>query len=302
MLTVCRSNPSTGFPSATPSTTPGLSNAARLNTMSSGATTAFTVMVGRRSCCTRKLPGTFKRASRSIRIDGNCTIVRKDPGEAHDLAAKNPEKLVELQRLFEQEGRRYNVFPLADLGARNVARSGQIHTAQGQRTVYEYAQPGAVAMSEIASAPTMGRSYTLKATFSAKPSDHGVLVAAGGVEAGYALYVQDGKVRYDNEEFGERLLTLSDNAPISDGDNVVELQWAQETRTEGTMVLRVNGREAARGRMAPRVYGTHGSNELFNIGLDTGAPASRDYQAPFAFTGVIQDVEVILGPRPGESR
>ena len=168
--------------------------------------------------------------------------------------------------------------------------------------MYDYAQPGAVAMSEIASAPTMGRSFTLKATFSAKPTDHGVLVAAGGVEAGYALYLQEGKVRYDNEEFGERLIALSDSAPILEGDNVVELQWTQETRTDGTMVLLVNGREAGRGKMAPRVYGTHGSNELFNIGMDTGAPASSGYQAPFVFTGVIQDVEVTLGQRPGESR
>ena len=61
------------------------------------------------------------------------------------------------------------------------------------------------------------------------------------------------------------------------------------------MVLLVNGREAARGRMKPRVFGMHGNNELFNIGMDTGAPAVQTYEAPFRFEGSIQDVDVKLG-------
>ena len=68
------------------------------------------------------------------------------------------------------------------------------------------------------------------------------------------------------------------------------------------MALVVNGREVASGRMSPHIYGTHGSNELFNIGLDTGAPASPAYTAPFPFTGSIEDVKFILAPRSGESK
>ena len=225
--------------------------------------------------------------------------VAKDPGEVHDLAASNPVKLAELQKIFEAEAKRYNVYPLADLGARNAARSGQLHSAEGaQRTEFDYAQPGVIAMSEIASAPAFGRSYSMTAKVTTKLGDQGVIVAAGGVEAGYSLYLKDGKVHYDNEEFGKTLLNLADTQLLPAGEATIELRWTQEDRTTGTMVMLVNGREVARGAMSPRVFGTHGSNELFNIGRDMGAAATPAYAAPFAFTGAIQDVKFSLGARP----
>jgi arylsulfatase A-like enzyme len=224
--------------------------------------------------------------------------VRKDPGEVHDLAAENPEKLAEMIAIFEREAERYNVYPLADLGARNIARAGQQYRSQTQRTVYAYPQPGVVAMSETAGPPAFMRNYTITAKFAAGPSDEGVIVAAGGVEAGYSLYVKDGAVHYDHQEFGKTLLSLSGELLPEDGVTFVELHWNQEGRTGGTMVLAVNGREVAHGSMALKAIGGHGNNELFNIGQDTGTPVSKAYKAPFAFTGTIEDVTVTLGPRP----
>ena len=224
--------------------------------------------------------------------------VRKDPGEVHDLAASQPAKLAEMKALFEAEAKRNNVYPLADLGARIVARSGQTFAAEGERTVYDYAQPGVTAMSEIASAPTAGRSYTMAVRLVTKPGDQGVLVAAGGVETGYALYVKDGVVHYDYNEFNTNGLKLADTQPLAPGVANVELRWTQENRAGGTMALVVNGRVVASQPMHPRVFGAHGSNELFNIGLDTGAPATNAYAAPFAFTGTIEDVKITLGARP----
>ena len=40
--------------------------------------------------------------------------MRTDFGHATDLAAKHPEKLKELQALFDREARKYNVYPMAD--------------------------------------------------------------------------------------------------------------------------------------------------------------------------------------------
>lgn len=40
--------------------------------------------------------------------------MRNDFGHATDLAAKHPEKLKEMQALFDREARKYNVYPLAD--------------------------------------------------------------------------------------------------------------------------------------------------------------------------------------------
>jgi arylsulfatase A-like enzyme len=225
--------------------------------------------------------------------------ISHDPGEVHDLAASRPDKLAELQRIFAEQAKLYQVYPIDDnLAARAIS---QMRDIQGNRTDYDYPQPGVHAMSDILAPATLGRSYTLTATIVAKASDEGVLVAAGGVEQGYSLYVKGGHVHYDYNAFGLDGFSLTDSSPLSSGPSTVELRWTQEGRAEGTMVLVVNGREADRHHGAQRAPGT-GSNELFNIGLDTGAPASSAYRSPFRFTGVIQDVHVTLGPLPNTPR
>jgi arylsulfatase A-like enzyme len=224
--------------------------------------------------------------------------VRKDPGETRDLSGEHPEKLKELIGLFEEEAERYNVYPLADLGARNKARAGQQYRAQTPRTVYAYPQPGVAIIAEGAAPPAYLRDYTISAKFAAAPADEGVIVAAGGVEAGYTLYAKGGKVHYEHHEFGKTLLSLSADLPRGRSETQVELHWDQQSMSDGTMAMLVNGREVAKGKASLNVIGGHGNNELFNIGRDTGTPVSRAYRPPFPFTGRISDVTVTLGLRP----
>ncbi len=223
--------------------------------------------------------------------------VRQDPGEVDDLSEQEPEKLAEMIALFEEEAKRNNVYPLADLGARNKARAGQQYRAQTNRTVYAYPQPGVAAMSEGAAPPAYMRDYTLTAKFAAAPGDKGVIVAGGGVESGYSLYVKDGKVHYEYQEFGKTLLLLTGDLP-QEGEAFVELHWNQLGMSNGTMAMAINGSEVGQGGFTQQVYAGHGNNELFNVGRDTGTPVSRAYDAPFAFTGKISDVVFTLGPRP----
>lgn len=225
--------------------------------------------------------------------------LRNDPGETRNLAASHPEKLAELQALFEEEANRNHVYPLADLGARRATQTGQLFRADSEQVVYRYRQPGVEAMASTASAPTFGRSFQLQVTFSADRSDEGVLVAAGGVEAGYTLYLKEGRIHFDYNEFGLSGLSLSDRRRLPSGTSTAELHWTQRDRSGGTMVLVVNGREVAKGDIQPQqVQGSFGSNEFFNIGLDTGAPASTAYEAPFTFTGQIEEVTITPGARP----
>lgn len=223
--------------------------------------------------------------------------LRSDPGETRNLAGTHPEKLAELQALFDEEARRHNVYPLADLGARRQARVGQYFRSKVERPVYVYRQPGLQSISHNALPPTFGNSFTLATRFTSKESDEGVLVATGGVEAGYALYLKDGHLYFDYNEFGLMTLSLKDPNELPAGNAEVELRWTQQDPHSGTMSLVVNGREVAKGDMRPRVRGTYGSNELFNIGLDTGAPASQAYEVPFTFTGRIEEVVIQAEPR-----
>ena len=116
-----------------------------------------------------------------------------------------------------------------------------------------------------------------------------------GVETGYSLFVKSGHVQYTNYDFGSRLLSLTDAKKLPAGKSAIKLRWHQKDRKHGEIVLIVNGREAACGEMAPTVVGAHGSNELFNIGRDTGAAASNAYDVPFVFTGTIIKVTAEVG-------
>jgi hypothetical protein len=59
-------------------------------------------------------------------------------------------------------------------------------------------------------------------------------------------------------------------------------------------VLLVNGKEGGRKRIERTVPGRFGI-DTFGVGCDTGSPVCNDYKSPFAFTGVIEKVEILLG-------
>ncbi|MBC7387812.1 MAG: arylsulfatase, partial [Opitutaceae bacterium] len=52
--------------------------------------------------------------------------INEDFNERNNLAAKNPEKLKELKALFNEEARKYNVYPLVDWNYTNTKRSALI--------------------------------------------------------------------------------------------------------------------------------------------------------------------------------
>jgi len=52
--------------------------------------------------------------------------LNEDFNERNNLAAKNPEKLKELQALFDEEAKRYNVYPLVDWNYSNAKRSALV--------------------------------------------------------------------------------------------------------------------------------------------------------------------------------
>jgi arylsulfatase len=59
----------------------------------------------------------------------------------------------------------------------------------------------------------------------------------------------------------------------------------------GKIILSVNGAKVAEGRIENLQLSY---NETLDVGLDSGAPVSPDYAAPFAFNGQIDKVHVEL--------
>ena len=137
-----------------------------------------------------------------------------DFGHATDLAAEHPEKLAELQALFDREARKYNVYPLADdiLALLSAERPGLV---SGNKASY---RPGTVRIPEDAVINIKNRSFTLTAELeNANGGAEGVLVTVGGETGGYALVVQDAKPTFHYNWLGRERYTISSAEPLPAG-------------------------------------------------------------------------------------
>ncbi len=107
--------------------------------------------------------------------------VEEDFSSANDLAAKNPEKLKELQELFLKEAVRNQVLPIDDRGIErvNAALAGRPDLMAGRTslTVFE----GMTGMSENVFINTKNRSHTITAEVQIPEGGaNGVILAQAG--------------------------------------------------------------------------------------------------------------------------
>ena len=124
--------------------------------------------------------------------------VDEDFSSANDLAAKNPEKLKELQDLFLKEAvevPRACRSTIASLERFNAALVGRPDLMAGRTslTVYE----GMIGMTENVFINTKNRSHTITAEVTIpKGGANGVILSQAGRFGGWSLYVKDGKPMY----------------------------------------------------------------------------------------------------------
>jgi arylsulfatase A-like enzyme len=215
----------------------------------------------------------------------------RDYSEAHDVAAAHPEKLAQLQQEFDAEAARNHVFPI---DPRFAARAHESPPPPGGRAFYTF-YPGATHVFAAMAPPTRNRTHTITAYVDLPPGGaDGVLVADGGLSAGYALYIKDGRPGYTYNYFRREVTTVVASDPLPAGKAVVEVQFVYDGGGEGrgaTVTLRVNGTrsgEARLGRTVPRMYSY---DETFDVGEDSASPVGP-YVSPFRFAGSIEKVEV----------
>ena len=118
--------------------------------------------------------------------------IEEDFSQSKDLAAQHPEKLRELKELFWSEAEKYHVTPL--LGG--MAPFFGLGPAGEARTRFTY-YPGTGNIGAGMIPPVYNRSFTITADLDVPPGGaEGVIVAESDVMGGFALYVQDRRLRY----------------------------------------------------------------------------------------------------------
>jgi arylsulfatase len=109
----------------------------------------------------------------------------------NDLAAKMPDKLEELKGVFDEQAKKYNVFPLDNLGLARAVTPRPSATAG----MTEFTYSGEMAGIPTGSAPSiLGKSFTITAEVEVpEGGGEGMIVTEGGRFGGYGLYLLKGK-------------------------------------------------------------------------------------------------------------
>jgi arylsulfatase len=225
--------------------------------------------------------------------------IDEDFSEANDLAAKDPKKLAELKALFDQEAKKNNVYPFDDRGVgRAMAPKPAPGGADPHRTKFTY-YAGVSRLPETAAPNTKNRSHRITAAIEMpEKGGQGVIVAEGGKSAGFALYVQDGKLVYHYNWFERARTNLISSVPLPAGRCTVGMEFAYDGGgfgKGGEASIAINGKVVGRTRIEHTVPGRFGI-DTFGVGSDTGSPVTDAYKPPFPFNGKIERVDIELGP------
>jgi arylsulfatase A-like enzyme len=223
--------------------------------------------------------------------------VTEDFSGASDLAAKNPEKLKELQAAFLTEAVKYNVLPLDDRVYErfNPAIAGRPDVMGGRTSLMVY--EGMVGMKENAFINTKNSSYSIAAVVEVPPSSaKGVILAQGGTHTGWSFYVKDGKPKFAYNFLGN-VTTIASTDSLPAGRSTVGYDFVFDGGKPGSGgmgTIFINGKKVAVGRIArtiPFVFGV----ETADVGVDLYTPVTPDYKkGDNKFTGKIDKVTIDL--------
>ena len=216
--------------------------------------------------------------------------------QAHDLAAENPGKLAELQRLFMIEGARYNVFPLDD---RRVERfnsdiAGRPVLVKGNSQLMFR---GMKRLSEGSVINVKNKSHAVTAQIVVpEGGGSGALIAQGGQYGGWSLYMHEGRLAYCYNMFGlEQFKTYADGE-VAPGEHQVRVEFSYDgggLGKGGDVALFVDGEQAGTGRVEATVPMIFSADETTDLGEDTGTSVSDDYTpGTSSFNGKVKWVQI----------
>jgi len=222
----------------------------------------------------------------------------EDYSENNDLAAKNPDKLKELQGLFMDEARKYEVLPLDNSILERILAPRP--SAVAGRTEFTYDRE--VSGLPSGNAPdVLTKSFSLTAEVEVPAGGgEGMLVTEGGRFGGYGLYLLKGKPVFTYNLLALERFRWEGSDALTAGKHSVLFDFKYDgpgMGKGGTGVLSVDGKEVARKAIPHTVPALLTIDESFDVGVDTRTGVDdKDYQPPFRFTGKLDKLTIKLGP------
>ena len=218
--------------------------------------------------------------------------IEKDFSQAVDLADTHPEKLKELQALFDNQAFEYGIYPLRDPGSPRNGDFAVPHSLDGFKKIkYSTAH---TRMPESSVLNLKNCSYRISAEVEIiSKSNHGVIACQGGNMAGWSLYLDDkARAVFHYNWFGHEHFSFSSAESLNVGKHAIEVLFLYDGGfgAGGTVSLLVDNSQVATGRIektVPLVFSMSG--ETFDIGVDTGSPVGpypHNYECTARIIGV----------------
>jgi arylsulfatase len=227
---------------------------------------------------------------------------------ATDLAAKNPQKLAELQAVFLEEARKYHVLPLDDRTLeRAIAQAVGRPDLLGGRSSLTLAE-GMTGMMENVFINVKNKSKTITAEVEVPAGGaNGTIIAQGGRFGGWSFYVKDGVPAYDYNFLGLQRSTVAASTPLAPGKQTLrfELDYDGGGPGKGGMGrIFVNEAKVAEGRIQHTQAMIFSADETADVGIDLGTPVveSIGSEARSRFTGHIPRVTVEVRDPPAPAQ
>jgi arylsulfatase A-like enzyme len=228
--------------------------------------------------------------------------VTRDFSQAHNVAGQFPDKLKELQTVFEAEAKKYNVYPLDSSFTWRFDTSIRPSLTRGRENFTYY--PGMTRIPEGSAPDFKNKSWTVAAEVDIpKRGASGVLATIGGRFGGWGLWLDESRPRFVyavSNQPTHKFRVASDTA-LTPGHHVVRLAFKYAgggVGKGGTATLFVDEKRVAQGEVPRTVPARFSLDETFDVGADTGTPIAEDYAAkmPYTFTGNLHRLVVVLEP------
>jgi arylsulfatase len=221
--------------------------------------------------------------------------VAEDFSETRNLAAQNRPQLIELIATWYAEAGKYKVLPIDSRGTARLAEERPYITKERERYVY---YPGTSSISNYSAPPVLNRPHSITARIEIEDGAEGVLVAQGGSSGGYTLYIKDRKLHYAYNYLGVQQFHIATTAAVLRGRHELRFEFEPTDRPDvahgkgapGKAQLYIDGTLAAEGELPVTIPLSIGITEGLTCGRDEGSVVTTDYEAPFAFTGTLEEV------------
>jgi len=225
--------------------------------------------------------------------------IRTDFSLVNDLAAKNPQKLAELQALFMKEAEKNHGLPIDDRVFERVnAELVNRPDLMAGRTSITLAD-GMTGMTENVFLNIKNKSKTITAEVEVpeKGDANGIVIVQGGRFGGWALYAKDGVPAYDYNFLGMNRTTVAGTEKLKPGKATIKFDFAYDgggLGKGGTGTLYVNDQKVGEGRIERTQPMIFSADESTDVGIDLATPVVETIgsEAKSKFTGRIDKVTV----------